>query len=231
LSLPRSSSTLAPEARVAQEEIFGPVLLAIFLSALRIYRREFAVGPAPARPYHATYFPGPRWYRWWDFGNGTMSDLGSHDNDVPYTVLDLKRPNGTGEFALAPLTIEAFSPNVPLAHKELAPATMKVTYDFRKNIAEKVKRIPLKYFDTKTHGEVLSRVTNDIDTINQTLTQNLSQVVTSVTTIIGVLVMMFSISWLMTIVALLILPISTVLVSRVIKSSQKYFQKQQIQQH
>ena len=62
------------------------------------------LGPAPARPYHATYFPGPRWYRWWDFGNGTMSDLGSHDNDVPYTVLDIRQP----------LTIEATSPNVPV---------------------------------------------------------------------------------------------------------------------
>ena len=78
------------------------------------------LGPAPLRPYHATYFPGPRWYRWWDFGTGTMSDLGSHDNDVPYTVLDIRQP----------LTIEAMSPNVPVAHKELAPATMKVTYEF-----------------------------------------------------------------------------------------------------
>ena len=78
------------------------------------------LGPASARPYHATYFPGPRWYRWWDFGNGTMSDLGSHDNDVPYTVLDIKQP----------LTIEAASPNVPIAHAELAPATMMVTYEF-----------------------------------------------------------------------------------------------------
>ena len=78
------------------------------------------LGPAPARPFHATYFPGPRWYRWWDFGNGTMSDLGSHDNDVPYTVLDIRQP----------LTIEAMSPNVPVAHKELAPATMMVTYEF-----------------------------------------------------------------------------------------------------
>ena len=78
------------------------------------------IGPAPARPFHETYFPGPRWYRWWDFGNGTMSDLGSHDNDVPYTVLDIKQP----------LTIEATSPNGPVAHKELAPATMKVTYEF-----------------------------------------------------------------------------------------------------
>ena len=78
------------------------------------------LGPAPARPFHETYFPGPRWYRWWDFGNGTMSDLGSHDNDVPYTVLDIKQP----------LTIEARSPNVPVAHQELAPATMRVTYEF-----------------------------------------------------------------------------------------------------
>src|SRR6185436_3250375 len=54
------------------------------------------LGPAPERPFHATYFPGPRWYRWWDFGNGTMSDLGSHDNDVPFTVLDLWRPDGKG---------------------------------------------------------------------------------------------------------------------------------------
>ena len=79
------------------------------------------LGPAPARPYHETYFPGPRWYRWWDFANGTMSDLGSHDNDVPFTVLDIK---------LQPLTVEAVSHNVPVAHKELAPATMRVTYEF-----------------------------------------------------------------------------------------------------
>ncbi|MCX6002979.1 MAG: ABC transporter ATP-binding protein [Chloroflexi bacterium] len=105
---------------------------------------------------------------------------------------------------------------------------MKVTYMFRKNIAEKIKRMPLKYFDTKTHGEVLSRVTNDIDTISTTLTQNLSQIVTSVTTIIGVLVMMLTISWLMTVVALAILPLSFVLISVVVKASQKYFQKQQV---
>jgi predicted dehydrogenase len=77
------------------------------------------IGPAPARPFHETYFPGPRWYRWWDFGNGTMSDLGSHDNDVPYTVLDIKQP----------LTIEATSPNGK-AHPELAPATMTAVYEF-----------------------------------------------------------------------------------------------------
>ncbi|MDD5288355.1 MAG: ABC transporter ATP-binding protein [Dehalococcoidales bacterium] len=105
---------------------------------------------------------------------------------------------------------------------------MKVTYMFRKNIAEKVKRMPLKYFDMKTHGEVLSRVTNDVDTVSTTLTQNLSQIVTSVTTIIGVLVMMLTISWLMTLVALVIIPLSFVLVSVVVKASQKYFKKQQV---
>ncbi len=90
------------------------------------------LGPAPARPFHATYFPVPRWYRWWDFGNGTMSDLGSHDNDVPYTVLDLWRPDGKGGTVLAPLTVEAVSPNGPVAHKELAPATMKATLSLRR---------------------------------------------------------------------------------------------------
>src|SRR6476660_7007199 len=107
------------------------------------------LGPAPARPFHETYFPGPRWYRWWDFGNGTMSDLGSHDNDVPYTVLDLWRPStssgqgpSTGSAdspqagswqagkVLAPLSVESTSPNVPVAHKELAPATMQATYEY-----------------------------------------------------------------------------------------------------
>ena len=88
------------------------------------------LGPAPVRPFHATYFPGPRWYRWWDFGNGTMSDLGSHDNDVPFTVLDLWRLDAKGNKVMAPLTIEASSPNVPVAHRELAPATMKATFTF-----------------------------------------------------------------------------------------------------
>jgi Oxidoreductase family, NAD-binding Rossmann fold/Oxidoreductase family, C-terminal alpha/beta domain len=88
------------------------------------------LGPAPSRPFHETYFPGPRWYRWWDFGNGTMSDLGSHDNDVPYTVLDLKRPDGNGGFVMAPISIESVSPNVPKPHKELAPATLTATYEY-----------------------------------------------------------------------------------------------------
>ncbi len=105
---------------------------------------------------------------------------------------------------------------------------MKVTYNFRKNIAEKIKRMPLKYFDTKTHGEALSLVTNDIDTISNTLAQNLSQIVTSVTTIIGILIMMLTISWLMTLVAIVILPVSFGLIGAVIRASQKYFKQQQV---
>jgi ATP-binding cassette subfamily B protein len=104
---------------------------------------------------------------------------------------------------------------------------MKVTYAFRRNIAEKINRMPLKYFDTRSHGDVLSRVTNDVDTINTTLTQNLSQIISSVTTIIGVLIMMLTISWLMTLVALVMLPITFVFIRFIIKGSQRHFRNQQ----
>ena len=102
-----------------------------------------------------------------------------------------------------------------------------VSYKLRKQISEKVNRLPLKYFDTKTHGEVLSRVTNDVDTVSQSLNQSMSQIITSATTIIGVLIMMISISWQMTLVAILILPISLLLVVNVVKRSQKFFVAQQ----
>ncbi len=102
-----------------------------------------------------------------------------------------------------------------------------IAYRFRRDIAAKVNRMPLRYFDGTNHGEVLSRVTNDVDTVNQTLSQSLTQIITSVTTVIGVLVMMFSISWLMTLVALLIVPLSLALISLVVKQSQKYFKQQQ----
>lgn len=103
----------------------------------------------------------------------------------------------------------------------------KVSYNFRKEISEKINRMPLKYFDKQTHGEVLSRVTNDVDTVSQTLNQSMSQIITSITTIIGVLIMMLSISWQMTLVALLMLPVSMVLIMLVVKRSQKYFKSQQ----
>lgn len=105
--------------------------------------------------------------------------------------------------------------------------SQKTTYRLRKEISEKINRMPMSYFDTKTYGEVLSRVTNDVDTLGHSLNQSATQLITSVTTIIGVLVMMLSISPLMTLVALLILPISITLISVVMKHSQKYFRGQQ----
>lgn len=109
----------------------------------------------------------------------------------------------------------------------MAKVSMDVTYKLRKNISEKMNRIPLNYYDTRTHGEVLSRITNDVDLVSQTLNQSLTQIITSVTSIVGVLVMMLSISWLMTLVALLVVPLSMSIVGVVIKRSQGYFKDQQ----
>jgi ATP-binding cassette subfamily B multidrug efflux pump len=105
--------------------------------------------------------------------------------------------------------------------------SMDITYRFRKDIAEKINRMPFKYFDGTTQGEVLSRITNDVDTVSQTLNQSLSQIITSVVTVIGVLIMMLSISWQMTLIALLVIPMSMVVVFVVVRQSQKYFMQQQ----
>ena len=105
--------------------------------------------------------------------------------------------------------------------------SQKVSYNLRKAISEKINRMPMKYFETRTHGEVLSRVTNDVDTLSMSLNQSMTQIITSATTLIGVLVMMLSISWLMTLVALVILPVSMALISVIVKHSQKYFRSQQ----
>ena len=105
--------------------------------------------------------------------------------------------------------------------------SQKTTYRLRKEISEKINRMPMNYFDTKPVGEVLSRVTNDIDTLGQSLNQSATQMIQSVTTIIGVLIMMLTISPLMTLVTLVILPVSMVLISFVMKRSQKYFRGQQ----
>jgi ATP-binding cassette subfamily B multidrug efflux pump len=102
-----------------------------------------------------------------------------------------------------------------------------ISYKFRRDIANKIKRMPLKYFDRTSQGEILSRITNDVDTVSGTLSQSLSQIITSVVTVIGVLVMMLWISWQMTLLALLIIPLSMVIVLLVIKQSQKYFKQQQ----
>lgn len=105
--------------------------------------------------------------------------------------------------------------------------SQKLTYRMRKEISEKINRLPVKYFDQMTHGEILSRITNDVDTLSQSLNQSATQVITSVTTIIGVLAMMISISPLMTLAALLILPISMGFISVIVKHSQRYFKSQQ----
>ena len=105
--------------------------------------------------------------------------------------------------------------------------SQKTTYRLRKEISEKINRMPMNYFDTKPVGEVLSRVTNDVDTLGQSLNQSATQMITSVTTLIGVLAMMLSISPLMTLATLVILPVSMILISFVMKHSQKYFRGQQ----
>ncbi len=109
----------------------------------------------------------------------------------------------------------------------MAGISMDIAYRFRKDIAAKINRIPLKYFDDTSQGEVLSRVTNDVDTVSQTLNQSLSQIVTSVTSVIGILIMMLTISWVMTLVALVTLPLSILFIRQIVKASQKYFKQQQ----
>ena len=103
----------------------------------------------------------------------------------------------------------------------------KITYKLREDISKKINRLPMKYFDKKTHGEVLSVITNDVDTLSANLNQSITQIITSFCTLIGILVMMFSISWQMTLISLVILPISALLVKNIVGKSQKYFKSQQ----
>lgn len=105
--------------------------------------------------------------------------------------------------------------------------TQKVCYRMRKDISEKIDSMPMAYFESRTYGEVLSRITNDVDTLGQSLNQSITQIITSVATMVGVLVMMLRISPLMTLIAVVILPISVTLISLVVKKSQKYFKQQQ----
>ena len=109
----------------------------------------------------------------------------------------------------------------------MANISTNIAYRFRRDISEKMNRMPLRYFDGTTHGEVLSRITNDVDTVNQTLSQSMTQIITSLVTVVGVLGMMLSISWQMTLVALTILPLSMIVVMLIVKQSQKYFKQQQ----
>ncbi|MDT2596186.1 ABC transporter ATP-binding protein [Enterococcus dongliensis] len=109
----------------------------------------------------------------------------------------------------------------------MSTISQKITYRMRKEISEKINRMPMNYFESRTTGEVLSRITNDVDTLGQSLNQSLTQLITSTFTIVGVIVMMLSISVKMTGIAILIVPISLILIMVVVKNSQKYFQTQQ----
>ena len=109
----------------------------------------------------------------------------------------------------------------------MSKVTMKVTYNLRKDISNKMHRLPFKYYDGTSNGEILSYITNDIDTISQSMNQSATQIITSVTTIIGILIMMLTISWEMTLVALAIVPISMGIISLIMKKSQKHFMAQQ----
>jgi len=112
-------------------------------------------------------------------------------------------------------------------HYIMSTISQKICYRMRKEISEKINRMPMKYFESRTYGEVLSRITNDVDTLGMSLSQSINQIMTSVTTMLGVLIMMISISPLLTLIALFILPVSVFLITFVMKKSQRYFRSQQ----
>jgi len=133
-----------------------------------------------------------------------------------------------GNILLQALLLYVFSAMLSFAQGWIMTGVaMKITYSFRKDIAEKINHMPLRYFDGTSHGEVLSRVTNDVDTVSQTLNQSLTQIITSVTMLVGILVMMFTISWQMTLVALGTLPLSFGILGLIMSKSQVYFKRRQ----
>ncbi len=160
--------------------------------------------------------------------------LGQATTELFNGVMSLLAGTGSIDFAaighilLIALTLYLISAGFAYAQGwVMADVSMQVSYRFRQDIAVKINRMPLRYFDGTNHGEVLSRITNDVDTVSQTLNQSLTQIITSTVTVVGVLIMMISINWLMTLVALLIAPLSLLMVTFVINKSQKYFMQQQ----
>ena len=109
----------------------------------------------------------------------------------------------------------------------MSGVSQRITYRLRREISEKMDRMPLKYFDTKTHGEILSRVTNDVETVNQSLNQSMTQIITSVTTVIGILIMMISINLWMSLMAVIVIPMSAIFIKVVVNKTQGYFKDQQ----
>ncbi|RLD06156.1 MAG: ABC transporter ATP-binding protein [Chloroflexota bacterium] len=151
--------------------------------------------------------------------NGIIAKI-TGTGDVPFNIISRILLNVIGLYVFSAL----------LSYLQgwlMTNVAVEVTYKLRKEIMEKINRMPFRFFDGTSHGEVLSHLTNDVDTVNQTLNQSMTQIITSLATVIGVLVMMLSISWQMTIVALLIIPISMIVVMLVVKQSQKFFRQQQ----
>lgn len=135
---------------------------------------------------------------------------------------------GIGRILLTVLGLYALSAAFSYAQGWLMTnVAVRITYQMRRDVFEKIHRMPFRYFDGTQHGEILSRLTNDVDTVNQTLNQSLTQMVTSTVTVIGMLAMMLSISWQMTLVALLVIPLSSGLVTVIIRNSQRFFAQQQ----
>jgi len=151
--------------------------------------------------------------------NGILAKLAG-TGDVPFDAI--------GRILLTALGLYAFSAGLSYAQGWLmTDVAIQVTYQLRKEMMEKINRMPFRYFDGTPHGEVLSLLTNDVDTINQTLNQSLMQIITSLVTVVGILAMMLTISWQMTLVALLIVPLSMGVVMVIIRQSQRFFKEQQ----
>ncbi len=151
--------------------------------------------------------------------NGIIAELAG-TGEVPFNTIS--------RILLTALGLYAFSALLSYLQGWLmTDVAIQVTYKLRKQIMEKINRMPFRYFDGTSHGEVLSLLTNDVDTINQTLNQSLTQIVTSLVSVLGILVMMLTISWQMTLVALLIVPVSMMVVMLIVKQSQKFFRQQQ----
>ena len=151
--------------------------------------------------------------------NGIMAKIAG-TGDVPFDVI--------GRILLTALGLYALSAALSYGQGWLmTDVAINVTYKLRKEMMEKVNRMPFRYFDGTPHGEVLSLLTNDVDTINQTLNQSLTQIITSLVTVVGILVMMLTISWQMTLVALTIVPVSMFIVMVIVRQSQRFFKEQQ----
>ncbi len=158
---------------------------------------------------------------------GVMGQIGSALPSVAGTTTGIDFP-AIGRILLTALGLYVLSALLAYAQGWIMTSVaVDITYRLRRDIAEKINRMPLRYFDGANHGEILSRVTNDVDTVNQTLSQSLSQIITSIVTVFGVLAMMLSISWQMTVVSLLIIPLSLVIVQFIVRRSQRYFRQQQ----